>query len=234
MEENDSKIENKTQKNINNSDTKTIKIIGKYSFGITLILLGITISLQAFLKIDILRYVLIFWPIVFIALGIEIIHFSRKNDSNIKYDFLSIFMIFVLIIFLQIFSVFDYGVNKVLYNKNIRNDIENNIEMQQYQRNFDADKKLKIINNSSKDINLKQVPIDKDSIQPYYIITCNYNQNFKDNIFNMYLSKNYLNKYMNYDTESQTLVIDDISKFADSLSLTIYTTNPNNVEIKNY
>ena len=218
----------------NDSKSKPIKIIGKYSFGISLILFGITIALQSFSKIDILRYVLTFWPAIFILLGIEIIHFTRKNNSNIKYDFASIFMIFVLVIFSQCFSVFNYGVNKILYNADVKNSIENSIEMQQYEKSLDANKKLTIINNSSKNIDVKQIQLDENTIEPYYIITCSYNQKTKNNIFSMYLSRDYLNQYINYDKASQTLVINDMSKFADSINLTIYTTKINNFEIKNY
>lgn len=218
----------------NDFKSKPIKTIGKYSFGISLILFGITIALQSFSKIDILRYVLTFWPAIFILLGIEIIHFTRKNNSNIKYDFASIFMIFVLVIFSQCFSVFNYGVNKILYNADVKNSIENSIEMQQYEKSLDANKKLTIINNSSKNIDVKQIQLDENTVEPYYIITCSYNQKKKNNIFSMYLSRDYLNQYINYDKASQTLVINDMSKFADCINLTIYTTKINNFEIKNY
>ena len=54
-------------------ENKKKRLIGRTTFGISLILLGITIALQTILPIDLLRYVLMAWPLIIISIGIEIL-----------------------------------------------------------------------------------------------------------------------------------------------------------------
>ena len=101
-----------------------IKRIGKTTFGITFILVGIALILQIFIKQDIFKYVMLMWPIVLILFGIEVLYYSHKKDVSIKYDTLGIFLSFLIIIFGSIFSIVNLGMIKItesefLFNKQL-------------------------------------------------------------------------------------------------------------------
>ena len=61
------------------------------------------------------------WPLIIISIGIEIIYYSNKNDIEIKYDFWGIILTGIVVFFGILFSLFNYGVNKVLYNEDVKN-----------------------------------------------------------------------------------------------------------------
>ena len=61
-------------------ENKKRKIIGRTTFGIALILFGISLVIQTLFTLDILKYILMLWPLIIISLGIEIIYYSNKND----------------------------------------------------------------------------------------------------------------------------------------------------------
>lgn len=213
---------------------KSRKIIGKYSFGIALIFFGLSIFFGTILKFDILRYVLMLWPLIFVALGIEVIHFSKKDDNIISYSYSSIFMIFVLVIVASIFSIFNYGVNKVLYNEDVKSYIVSEIEENQIKLSYNPSKKLHVLNNSGKKINVKYINSKQSETRDTAILTANYNSNFSENVFGMYFQKNLLDKKVDYSSNTQTLSINDMSKYIDSLDLVVYTTDQNSVIIQDY
>ena len=97
-------------------ENKKKRLIGRTTFGISLILLGITIALQTILPIDLLRYVLMAWPLIIISIGIEILYYSNKDNFETKYDFLGIILTGIIVFFGIGFSVLNYGVNKILYS----------------------------------------------------------------------------------------------------------------------
>ncbi len=74
--------------------------VGAITLGSVLILYGVVSFLQMFIKE--IPYHLIFrmWPIVFLALGIEVLVAAvRWKDSQFKYDFAAIIMICILLLF---------------------------------------------------------------------------------------------------------------------------------------
>ena len=104
-------------------EKKITRRIGSVTFGIMMILMGINIFLQTITSLDLFRFTLSLWPIVFISLGIETLYYSYKKDIEIKYDILGIFTIFIVLFLGAIFSVVNYGVNKVLYDDQIKSEI---------------------------------------------------------------------------------------------------------------
>lgn len=105
------------------NEKKITRRIGSVTFGIMMILMGINIFLQTITSLDLFRFTLSLWPIVFISLGIETLYYSYKKDIQIKYDILGIFTIFIVLFLGAIFSVVNYGVNKVLYDDQIKSEI---------------------------------------------------------------------------------------------------------------
>lgn len=102
--------------------------VGKFTFGIILILSGIMIFIQTVCNLDILRYVLMLWPLVLICLGIEILVYANKE--NVKYDFLGGIFTLIIIAIVLCFSIANYGVNKILYNEEFQETVKEYIEKQ--------------------------------------------------------------------------------------------------------
>lgn len=74
--------------------------VGTVTLGAILVLYGIVFLLHSF--IEGMSYYLIFrlWPIIFVALGIEVLISSiRFKEQEFKYDFAAIIIICVLIVF---------------------------------------------------------------------------------------------------------------------------------------
>ena len=72
-------MENKDNVNVQ-TEKKKVRKIGRLTFGITLILVGLSVVIQTFLPIEIFRYILMLWPLVFISIGIEVIYFSKREE----------------------------------------------------------------------------------------------------------------------------------------------------------
>ena len=133
-------------------ENKKRKIIGRTTFGIALILFGISLVIQTLFTLDILKYVLMLWPLIIISLGIEIIYYSNKNDIEVKYDFWGIILTGIVVFFGIIFSLFNYGVNKILYNDDVIQYLQTSNE--DY-IDYSFDSKLKITNMDDSTINIK-------------------------------------------------------------------------------
>lgn len=73
--------------------------VGTVSMGITLILLGIVLLSSSFTEGAVDTYVLAWWPVILIVLGIEIIVYlfmAKKEKPVVHYDFVSIIFIGLL------------------------------------------------------------------------------------------------------------------------------------------
>ncbi|MBE5821497.1 MAG: hypothetical protein E7311_02780 [Clostridiales bacterium] len=104
--------------------------IGKVTFGIVMIFVGVIIMLATFTSIEILRYALMLWPLILVALGVETLVYSKKD--NIKYDIAGGIFTFILVGIIGIFSIINYGVNKILFDKEIYNAIINERSVTNY------------------------------------------------------------------------------------------------------
>ena len=89
---------------------KKIRKIGFNTLGIMLILFGIVLTLQTIFKFDILRHLLMLWPIIIVLLGIEVIYYSRKNDVDAKISIGSIICIFTLLFISFIFGMLNFDI----------------------------------------------------------------------------------------------------------------------------
>ncbi len=112
------------------------KRVGTYTFGVVLILIGIAVLIMTFTKIDIVKYIFMFWPVVLIGLGIEIIYLNSKSDVKVKVDFFSIILMCIVLFFTGVFSVGNYFVNKVLYDEDVKSLIINEYAQNEYCRNM--------------------------------------------------------------------------------------------------
>ena len=106
-------------------EEKKERRVGTYTFGITLIIIGISVLIMTFTKFDFFKYILMLWPVVLICLGIEILYLNSKSNVKVKIDFLSIILMLIVLFFTAIFSLGNYFVNKVLYDDEIRGKVFN-------------------------------------------------------------------------------------------------------------
>lgn len=73
--------------------------VGSISMAVALIAGGVSILLSTWSQWDMSRILMLWWPIIFILLGIEIllyIQFSRQENFKVRYDMLSIVFIGLL------------------------------------------------------------------------------------------------------------------------------------------
>lgn len=127
-------------------EEKKERRVGTYTFGIMLIIIGLSILIMTFTKFDFLRYLLMLWPIVLIGLGIEILYLNSKSSIKVKIDFVSIILMGVVLFFTAIFSLGNYCVNKVLYDEDIKEKIINEYLDRNYYEGYEQYYKEKIEN----------------------------------------------------------------------------------------
>lgn len=229
------------QNNVNmQAEKKKVRKIGRLTFGITLILVGISVAIQTFLPIEIFRYILMLWPLVFISIGIEVIYFSKKDD--IKYDGVGIFLIFVVLFFGSIFGAINYGVNKVLYNNNMKNYITQ--ELNDDVLTYTLAKNIKINNYSDKAIDVEIVE-QSDMQKTKLIAKATYKESNDLNVL-LYIRgdyrlhdivtfSRYSSEYIEEDEQApkqETLEISNIPSIIENLKIKVITSSKDNIKLE--
>lgn len=224
-----------------NTEKKKVKKIGQITFGFTLILLGISVFVQSLVSFEVLRYVLMMWPLIFISLGIEIINYSKKDNINIKYDILGVILIFIILGCTTVFSVINYGVNKLLYNEDVSNMVVD--DMIDNANTYELYNKVKIVNIGEKKINVKVIE-DKDYDCTKVYITGVLNDMYLNGkaikvlVSNNYSIHNLVDierasiKNTNSEDEYNFVTIDSLPKWYDSININIVTNDKSGIEIK--
>lgn len=113
------------------------KRVGTYTFGVMLIIVGISVLIMTFTKFDFFKYLLMLWPAVLIGLGIEILYLNSKKDIKVKIDFISIILMGIVLFFTAIFSLGNYMVNKILYDEDIKQIIVNEYFDRNYYESYE-------------------------------------------------------------------------------------------------
>ena len=90
-----------------------IKRVGTISMGVMLIIFGVILFLSMINRFSALNMVLKMWPVILILIGLEVLWYryaSKDEGVVIKYDFFSIFLIFIILILnIGIFAVNESG-----------------------------------------------------------------------------------------------------------------------------
>ena len=182
--------------------------IGKVTFGVVLILVGIMIFIQTLTSLDILRFVFMLWPLVLIILGIEILMY--KDKENVKYDIWGGIFTVIIVGTVSIFSMFNYGINKILYDEDIKSAIMEYTEHTEATYSFNDKVTFNNILDNDK-INIKVNNKENKKLK------------FKD------IS---VRDFININTkESQITLLDSFKDF-ESIEITIVTSNKENIVIK--
>ena len=209
-------------------EKKKRKIIGRTTFGIALILFGISLVIQTLFTLDILKYVLMLWPLIIISLGIEIIYYSNKNDIEVKYDFWGIILTGIVVFFGIIFSLFNYGVNKILYNDDVIQYLQTPNE--DY-IDYSFDSKLKITNMDDSTINIKIIE-DEQCTETKVVMKYTLIPKTTDNVLALFENADSLYNYIdidNLDSDIATLEILDIPSTFENTEIVIHTSSKDNI-----
>lgn len=209
-------------------ENKKRKIIGRTTFGIALVLFGISLVIQTLFSLDILRYVLMLWPLIIISIGIEIIYYSNKNDIEIKYDFWGIILTGIVVFFGIIFSLFNYGVNKILYNDDVIQYLQTPNE--DY-IDYSFDSKLKITNMDDSTINIKIIE-DEQCTETKVVMKYTLIPKTTDNVLALFENADSLYNYIdidNLDSDIATLEILDIPSTFEDTEIVIHTSSKDNI-----
>lgn len=212
-------------------ESKKIVRVGRTTFGVSLILVGITIIIATFCSIDVLRITLMFWPAILIFAGCEILYFSKKENTDIKYDFFGMILTALVIFSSFIFSGVNYFVNKILYEDEIKNAIIENNSKKEYSI-YKEYSGIKVINSTDQKININVI---EDREQGIYIKL--------DGICNMIRSEykiydliNGLNlsikEILEFNDKAEILYINNIISKYDNVNITIHTNNKDNVYLE--
>ena len=209
-------------------ENKKRKIIGRTTFGIALILFGISLVIQTLFTLDILRHILMLWPLIIISLGIEIIYYSNKNDIEVKYDFWGIILTGIVVFFGIIFSLFNYGVNKILYNDDVIQYLQTPNE--DY-IDYSFDSKLKITNMDDSTINIKIIE-DEQCTETKVVMKYTLIPKTTDNVLALFENADSLYNYIdidNLDSDIATLEILDIPSTFENTEIVIHTSSKDNI-----
>lgn len=224
------------ENNINKEEIKNKKPrkIGRITFGITMILFGISLFVGSVTSIDILKYILMVWPLVFVSLGIEILYFSKKED--IKYDVVSMILVFVILIFGSLFGMLNYGVNKILYNKDIEDSVISNVIDEH--RTYFFDDKVNITSAINSKLKAK-ITVNKDYENTIVTLKLKVKETEK-NMLSLFTNKysyhnfvdiNYSEKEEESNNYYGNVNIFDLPNWLDDIEIEIYTNDINNVHL---
>lgn len=83
--------------------------VGTFTFGVTLIIIGIVFLIQLVIPMITISIIFKAWPVVFIMLGCEILFSNWKyGDQEFIYDKIGIILTMILIIFAMFLAFFAY------------------------------------------------------------------------------------------------------------------------------
>ena len=164
--------------------------VGSLSMGIILVAFGVLLLVSLITRINVINIVYMLCPIVLICLGVEILlHLFGKNDTNdikIRYDFLSIMFISVILfigtgvyILIGFMSAFE-SKEDMFTTLGIKNDTV----YMEYSEELDDSDEIVIINEFD---NIQIIPSSSDKIKVDYFVRINtsdkeYAQNMADKI----------------------------------------------------
>jgi len=209
------------------SEKKTTRRIGSFTFGIMMILIGVNIFLQTITSLDLFRFTLSLWPIVFIILGIETLYYAYKKDVEIKYDILGIFTIFIVLFLGIIFSSINYGVNKILYNKEMSSDIAYYLTDTDYNINFDN--KVNIGSIAQNNVTVRYID-DKEAIYVSTRIIFKYNESYTGSIIRVLKDGDLLNNIFDINYDSEKISISSVPDYIKNIEIIVTASDKSKLE----
>lgn len=209
------------------SEKKETRRIGSFTFGIMMILMGINIFLQTITNLELFRFTLSLWPMIFVSLGVETLYYSYKKDVEIKYDILGIITIFIVLFLGIVFSTVNYGVNKVLYNKDIKSDIIYYLTDSNYDISFED--KVNLNNILIPNVTVTFVE-DKEASEVSTRIIFEYNEAYEGSILRILKDRDLLNSTFDIDYDNEQISIKNIPEFVKSIQIIVTANDKSKIE----
>lgn len=205
---------------------KNERRVGTYTFGVMLILIGISIVLMTFTSINLLKYILMFWPIILILLGAEILYLNSKSDIRVKIDFISIILMCIIVFFTGIFSIGNYFVNKVMYDTDFKSVLINGYLNKSYCNTMNI---KVVINADNKDkVSVNFIKDDYYTEKSYARVNFTYNIKEENNITKyINFSNNLYEDIFSFD-ESKINIM-DLPDFVENVEITIRSNSIENI-----
>lgn len=199
------------------------KRVGTYTFGVMLILIGISVIVMTFTKLDFIKYILMLWPFVLIGFGIEIIYLNSKADVKVKIDFASIILMCAVLFFTGIFSIGNYFVNKVLYDDEVKSLIINQYMDNEYGNYMEKEVTIKADDKNKVKVRVIEDKAYKNSsyVRIKYKINSSKDVKLKDALE--------LQDKLYDDFEKDTITLNQLPSYIEKVQITIHTDSMNNV-----
>lgn len=199
------------------------KRVGTYTFGVMLILIGISVIVMTFTKLDFIKYILMLWPVVLIGFGIEIIYLNSKSDVKVKIDFASIILMCAVLFFTGIFSIGNYFVNKVLYDDEVKSLIINQYMDNEYGNYMETEVTIKADDKNKVKVRVIEDKAYKNSsyVRIKYKINSSKDVKLKDALE--------LQDKLYDDFEKDTITLNQLPSYIEKVQITIHTDDVNNV-----
>lgn len=199
------------------------KRVGTYTFGVMLILIGISVIVMTFTKLDFIKYILMLWPFVLIGFGIEIIYLNSKSDIKVKIDFASIILMCAVLFFTGIFSIGNYFVNKVLYDDEVKSLIINQYMDNEYGNYMEKEVTIKADDKNKVKVRVIEDKAYKNSsyVRIKYKINSSKDVKLKDALE--------LQDKLYDDFEKDTITLNQLPSYIEEVQITIHTDSMNNV-----
>lgn len=212
--------------NIENINKPVTKRIGINTFGILLVLFGIILIVQLFVNFDLLRYLLMLWPVIFISLGVETLYYNNNPKIHVKFDIGAFICMIIVIGVGFVIAFLNFGVNKILYSDNLKDYIENYSNNDSY--HYLDSGKVTVNNYTDKRI---EVNIQEDKNLDYTRVITNfkYNDKYSDNIFVLLSRFENSDNFLYYDEDSVSLL--NYPDYIDNIKITVITNNKENITL---
>lgn len=213
-----------------NENTGKINVrIGRFTFGITMILFGISILIQMIFKLEVFRYILMFWPLIFIILGIETIYLTSKKNVNIRYDVAGIIFTGIILFIGTIMSFCSLVINKVVYDDTVKSAVLETVSGENL--NYYFTEKIQINNLTDKNIKVRIIE-NKSYENIKVMINAKYNKEKFDNVIAAISGRYSLSNIASLDSyEKSILCINSYPEYIDEIVITIITNAKEKVNV---
>ncbi len=202
------------------------KRIGINTLGILLIVFGIILSIQMFVKTDLFRYILLLWPVIFVSLGIETLYYNNNKKINVKFDIGTTFCILTILFIAFVFGILNFGLNQVLYNNDTKEFISESLDRPNIYY-FDKDN-LTISNYTDKNVAIKVI---ENSSENYTKATINlkYVDKYKNNLIFAMSNLNLENNILSVGNNSIEVLKYD--SYIENIEIIVSIKDKNNLHI---
>ncbi|MEG0221383.1 MAG: hypothetical protein RR702_03190 [Clostridia bacterium] len=207
------------------------KRIGTMTFGVTLIIFGIILLIQMCIKVDIIKYIMMLWPAIFIAIGVETIYLSTKKNIKLKYDILSIILLCILLFVGSFIGMASFATKALIGDEDIQTAAIRYIVQEEY--GIWLEKKSTITNSTNKKINVTYIEDESlekaENASTHIKVVAKYSKDMKTNIISAMNGEYNIDQYI--VNQSTGLNFYNLPDFIEEINMYITTSNKENIKL---